>query len=140
MKGNVLSFDALTNRGKISGFDGRRYQFVLQDWECRSPRPQVGVEVDFEIDHNSDSDQVSARAIFPLALPRPITSRTAYILLVAFLGIFGIHNFVAGYNGRGLAQLLLTVLSLCVFSLFVWIWAIVEAVTVTEDVEGKKMI
>lgn len=31
LKGNILSFGKATNKGKISGFDGARYEFVKQD-------------------------------------------------------------------------------------------------------------
>ncbi len=65
-------------------------------------------------------------------------SRTSYILLGIFLGCLGIHNFYAGYQGRGLAQLLVT-LFLCwtiIFPFFVGIWALVEACTVTKDADG----
>ncbi len=67
------------------------------------------------------------------ALPK---SRLAYILLALFLGTLGIHNFYAGYTGRGIAQLLLTLLSLGFLSLFVFIWVIVEICTVDKDAKG----
>ena len=34
-------------------------------------------------------------------------SRLAYILLAILLGTLGIHNFFAGYTGKGIAQLLM---------------------------------
>lgn len=65
-------------------------------------------------------------------------SRLIYILLALFLGCLGIHNFYAGYNGKGIAQLLITLL-LGIFIipiLAVWIWVIVEMVIVTKDAQG----
>ena len=44
----------------------------------------------------------------PVALPK---SRTAYILLAFFFGGFGVHNFYAERTGMGIAQLLITLLS-----------------------------
>ena len=65
-------------------------------------------------------------------------SRIAYILLALFLGGLGIHNFYAGYTGKAVAQLLITLLLfwLIVPILIVWIWVIVEICTVTKDANG----
>lgn len=63
-------------------------------------------------------------------------SRLAYILLAIFLGYLGIHNFYAGYKGKAIAQLLITVLSLGMLSFVSWIWAIVEICTVNKDAQG----
>lgn len=73
--------------------------------------------------------------------PQPACSRLVYILLGLFLGGFGVHNFAAGYTGRGVAQLLITVLLfwLIVPLLVVAVWVIVELVTVTEDARGVAM-
>ncbi len=65
--------------------------------------------------------------------------RIAFILLGIFLGAFGVHNFYAGYTGRALAQLLITVLVSwwLIFPLIgVWIWVIVEVITVEADATG----
>jgi len=66
-------------------------------------------------------------------------SRTAYVLLAVFLGELGIHNFYAGYTGKGVAQLLVSVLSCGYLAFIPWIWAIVEACTVTNDASGWRM-
>jgi TM2 domain-containing membrane protein YozV len=67
-------------------------------------------------------------------------SRLAYILLALFLGCFGVHNFFAGYTGRGLTQLLLTLLSFGLLSLVIWVWAIIEICTVTKDARGVDFV
>lgn len=64
------------------------------------------------------------------------TPRLAYILLGVFLGEFGIHNFLAGYTQRGLAQLLITVLSCGLLAIASWIWAIIDICTVQVDARG----
>ena len=65
-------------------------------------------------------------------------SRLVYILLAIFLGGFGIHNFYAGYVGKGVAQLLITLLLfwliIPIFAVFIWV--IVEICTVTKDAKG----
>jgi TM2 domain-containing membrane protein YozV len=67
-------------------------------------------------------------------------SRVAFVLLGVFLGALGVHNFYAGYNGRAVAQLLLTVLvGWLVFPvLAVAIWALVEVITVNQDAHGVR--
>lgn len=78
-----------------------------------------------------------------VALPflAPKCSRTAYVLLGLFLGAFGIHNFVAGRVGSGVAQLLITLLTgWLLFPLgIVWLWIIIELIAVDRDGNGTKM-
>jgi len=66
-------------------------------------------------------------------------SRIAYTLLGIFLGMLGIHNFYAGYGGKGGAQLLVTLLTgwLILPLLAFWIWGIVEICTVSVDAQGN---
>lgn len=67
----------------------------------------------------------------------PPHSRIVYIVLAIFLGSLGIHNFYAGYTGKAVAQLLITVLSCGFLSLISWIWAIIDIVTVTSSADGR---
>jgi len=71
-------------------------------------------------------------------IPASNKSRVAYILLGLFLGWLGIHNFFAVYYGKGIAQLLITLLTgwLILPSLAVIIWVLVEICTVTKDANG----
>ena len=64
--------------------------------------------------------------------------KTVYIVLALLLGIFGVHNFYAGYPGRGIAQLLLTIFSCFMLSWVTFIWALVEGLTTECDAQGKK--
>jgi TM2 domain-containing membrane protein YozV len=63
-------------------------------------------------------------------------SRTTYIVLGVFLGAFGAHNFYAGYTGRAVGQLCLSVLTLFRLAIVSWIWAIVEICVVDKDSAG----
>src|SRR4029077_14142661 len=63
-------------------------------------------------------------------------SRTSYIVLGIFLGALGIHNFYAGYTGRAVGQLCLTVLTLGYLGIVSWIWAIIEVCIVEKDSAG----
>ncbi len=69
-------------------------------------------------------------------------NRIIYILLALFLGCFGIHNFYAGYVGRGIAQLLITLFLfwLIVPLLAVWIWVIVEMIVIDKDAKGVRFV
>lgn len=62
--------------------------------------------------------------------------RVVFVLLAVFLGSFGAHNFYAGYNKKAVVQLMVTLCSCFYASLITWIWAIVEACTITMDDDG----
>ncbi|HNQ77570.1 MAG TPA: TM2 domain-containing protein [Acidobacteriota bacterium] len=67
----------------------------------------------------------------------PPKSKMAFILLGIFLGTLGIHNFYAGYTGKGVVQLLISVCTCGYGAIISWIWAIVEVCTVTVDSQGR---
>lgn len=84
-----------------------------------------------------------AQHAVPAGIPRyPADSknRTTYILLGIFLGIFGAHNFYAGYKSRAIAQLCITLLTLFFGAIVSWIWAIVEICIVDRDSRNILMI
>src|SRR5213596_3383882 len=66
--------------------------------------------------------------------PAPPKSRGVYIILGLFLGTLGIHNFYAGYHGRGATQLIITFLTgwMVIGLVITGVWALVELCTVTE--------
>jgi len=64
-------------------------------------------------------------------------SRTAFILLGIFLGGLGIHNFYAGYAGKGVAQLLITLLTCGLAGFITWVWAVIEVCTIQVDATGQ---
>ncbi len=75
----------------------------------------------------------------PVPMPsHPPKSRTTYIVLGIFLGAFGAHNFYAGYTGRAVGQLCLSVLTLFYLAIASWIWAVVEICVVDKDSAGIK--
>lgn len=63
-------------------------------------------------------------------------SRICYVLLGLFLGELGVHNFYAGFIGRGVAQLLITILSFGFLFWLSWIWALIEIIVVSRDAKG----
>ncbi len=72
----------------------------------------------------------------PYVLGRQPKSRTTYIVLGIFLGALGVHNFYAGYTGRAVGQLCLSILTLFYLAIISWIWAIVEICIVEKDSAG----
>ena len=89
-----------------------------------------------------------ATAPSPTPAPAPSSvhpvakSRVAYVLLGIFLGGLGIHNFYAGYNGKAIAQLLISLLLgwLVIPLVAVWIWVIVEVIVVEQDAQGVAFV
>jgi len=74
-------------------------------------------------------------------------SRIGYVLLGIFLGGFGVHNFYAGYIGRAVAQLLITLFSgmltpfLCLPILLIlamFVWVLIEVCVVDRDADGYR--
>lgn len=85
----------------------------------------------------------TAVAFVPVAVPvlYPKCGRATYVVLAFFLGMFGVHNFVAGRSGVGAAQLLITLLTgWLIFPLaIVGIWVLVEMFAVSTDGNGVRM-
>ena len=65
-------------------------------------------------------------------------SRVVFILLGLFLGMFGAHNWYAGYSDKALYQLLITLLTFwLILPLFaVAIWVLIEVCTIDRDADG----
>lgn len=57
-------------------------------------------------------------------------SKIAAGILGILLGAFGIHNFYLGFTGKGLAQLLITVLTCGYGGLISGIWGLVEGIMI----------
>jgi TM2 domain-containing membrane protein YozV len=74
---------------------------------------------------------------YPVAQPK---TRVTFVLLGIFLGVFGVHNFYAGYAKKGAIQLCVTLLSCFYGALVSWIWAIIEICTVNKDAEGTQFV
>ena len=51
-------------------------------------------------------------------------------ILGIFLGCYGVHNFYLGYNGKAIAQLLITLLSLFLLSWVSAIWGLIEGILI----------
>lgn len=71
-------------------------------------------------------------------------SKLAAGLLGILLGGLGIHNFYLGFTGKGVAQLLLSLLSFGLLSWISGIWGLIEGIMILvdsnpKDAKGKKL-
>ena len=67
-------------------------------------------------------------------------SGVIYLLLAWFTGIFGFHNFYAGYEKKAIVQLVLTMFSWILFFiplLIVAVWSFAEMLTINKDANGN---
>lgn len=77
-----------------------------------------------------------AAKILHLNEPHKPKNGIVYIVLAFFLGTTGVHNFYAGYWGRGLSQLCLSLIApwfLYIPLLFVAIWVLLELLFVNKS-------
>jgi hypothetical protein len=65
-------------------------------------------------------------------------NRTTYIVLGVLLGIFGAHNFYAGFQKKAWTQLAITLLSLGFAGPMIWVWAVIDVCTIFRDSKGIK--
>lgn len=75
---------------------------------------------------------------------QPSKNKVVAGLLAIFLGGFGVHNFYLGYNGKAVAQLLITVLSCCLLSFISSTWGFIEGIlilcgNIDVDANGNKL-
>lgn len=77
----------------------------------------------------------------PARPARSDKSRVAYVLLGLFLGLLGIHNFYAGHSGRGIAQLLIVLLTgwFVLPLIVVALWVLIEIIATNTDGAGLRM-
>ncbi|MDR1152588.1 MAG: TM2 domain-containing protein [Bifidobacteriaceae bacterium] len=71
---------------------------------------------------------------YPAPYGRPAKSKTAAGLLSIFLGCFGAGNFYLGHMGKGIAQVVATILSLGTIS---FIWGVVEGILILTAQPGS---
>jgi TM2 domain-containing membrane protein YozV len=96
-----------------------------------APPPQVGPGPQVQ------QAPSSLAAYYPVAQPK---TRVIFVLLGIFLGVFGVHNFYAGYAKKGTIQLCVTLLSCFYGAAISWVWAIIEVCTVSQDADGTQFV
>jgi TM2 domain-containing membrane protein YozV len=101
------------------------------------PPPMAGTGVAPPPQAGPGPQASSLAQYYPIAQPK---TRVIFVLLGIFLGVFGVHNFYAGYAKKGAIQLCVTLLSCFYGAVISWIWAIIEICTVNKDAEGTQFV
>lgn len=101
------------------------------------PRPTVG-SVLFSVQPVPVQTASAAAVDFDLTPHPNAKNRTTFIVLGVLLGIFGAHNFYAGYRGKAVAQLSISLLTLGFATPMTWAWAVIDVCTVDRDQQGIK--
>jgi len=120
MKGSILEFDIGSKEGVISGEDGCRYVFTLDQWMYKR-LPQAGRKVTFTL---NDGKLVSATMT-----TMGKSKKMSAVLLAFFFGVLGFHKFYLGYHKQGICMLVLFVFGyvfLALPSMVIAIIALVE--------------
>ncbi len=73
-----------------------------------------------------------------------LKSRLVVGIIGILLGTLGIHNFILGHTGRGLAQLLITTCTCGIGGVVVFVWSLIESIQiltgqVNEDAHGNPL-
>ncbi|WP_139413073.1 TM2 domain-containing protein [Bartonella mastomydis] len=144
MKGKIIGED----QGDyfISGADGKRYQFANWDWSGKKP-PKVGDVVDFVCEGDT------VKSIFPvLTEGQSQQSKVTLAVVCFFLGGLGIHRFMVGKVGTGIALLLINIISWITIPFFVGLlglflivtpWVLIDFIVILtgnfKDKDGHKI-
>ena len=87
--------------------------------ECKKTHSEETIEVEAtKVESNTTAKNTTAK------------SKIAAGLLGIFLGSLGIHNFYLGFNGKAIAQLLISVLSCGMLSFVSAIWGLIEGILI----------
>ena len=126
-QGRVLAFDDEEGTGVISGDNGSRYSFIIQEWRSQSP-PQPVMHVDFVSDDHEAmdiyglSEQPSGTGTTHYSgssatqsLGTGSKSKVAAGLFGIFLGWLGIHKFYLGYTVPGIILLVAGIIGFFLF-------------------------
>ncbi len=98
MKGSVLEFDIGSKNGVISGEDGCRYRFNMNQWTYQR-LPQVGSRVCFTL----KSGELVSATMTTVGKSKKMGA----VLLAFFFGVLGLHKFYLGYHKQGICMLVL---------------------------------
>jgi TM2 domain-containing membrane protein YozV len=126
---------AMQQPAPVQGYQPSRYSGPLGLSQAAATAP---AQVPFATPNPSLPADPAAHAYAASVYGSTHKSRTSYIVLGIFLGALGIHNFYAGYTGRAVGQLCLTVLTLGYLGIASWVWAIIEICIVEKDGAGLR--
>ena len=97
-----------------------------------------------ELIENADVCLNCGKAIRKSSVAKEGKSKIVAGLLGIFLGGLGVHNFYLGYTGKGVAQLLLSILSFGLLAFVSSIWGLIEGVQILmgkiTDADGNELV
>ncbi len=120
MLGTIESYDNKSQTGVIKSKKGH-YAFHIDDWQDEEP-PEKNDDVSFE-EKDGEIYTVSLIGAY-FAQMEPVKSRIIAGLLGVILGAVGAHRFYLGYYTIGIAQLIVTGLTLG----YGLLWGFIEGV------------
>lgn len=161
----TLSEKGLLESGGVIELDGigQRWEVADVPWlrvdgepaRASVPPPPDFTRLDLATPPTSPEQAESVISHAAPTHPSPAAcNRVTYVLLallLPFIGVFGVHNIVAGYTTRGVVALVLSITTVfgigCVippcFCIGVPVWivlftlSVIEAITVTADAQGR---
>lgn len=94
MQGIILNYTIQTGKGLISGDDGKRYKFEIQNWVSRTTNPEVGTKIDFEIrDDEAINIYLIAQIQQPQVQKKMIEQETSVAAILSLIfGIIGVTS------------------------------------------------
>ena len=135
MIGHIESYDLGRQTGVIKSSDSF-FEFHIDQWEAPG-EPEVGDDVNFEID-NGVIKQVTL--VGGYLQHEPVKSRWIATVLALFLGGIGAHRFYLGFYGIGIAQIIVTVLTVG----YGLVWGFIEffllfSKNINKDAKGRPL-
>jgi TM2 domain-containing membrane protein YozV len=134
--GHIESYDARTQSGVIKS-EEQFFGFDLDGWVADVP-PDQGDDVYFEVE---DGNAINVKLVGAyLAPPKAVKYKYLAAVLALLLGFTGIHRFYLGFYKLGLAQLVVTALTVGYGAL----WGFIDAVLlfsghINKDAKGRPL-
>lgn len=123
----------------------------MEDFNGQAPNqnPQQAPEFGQYAPTQGDPYQQQYQQQAPGAMPyqtQPVYTQPAYSqrskiaagLLAIFLGSLGIHNFYLGNTGKGVAQLLITLLTFGIGAIVTGVWSLIEGILILCSHQGER--
>jgi len=128
MKGTVLDFNEDAGNGMISGDDGNRYSFSIDDVKG-NVRISRASSVDFTVE-NGEAREIY-KAVGSVETLSGDKNKLVAALLALFLGWFGMHKFYLGKKSAGIIMLVVSLLGFILLgipTMIIGMIAFVEAI------------
>lgn len=128
--------DEVENIGKITPEEQQSepYADVVEEIKDKAVEPTIVVE--------AQPQQQPQQPMQNQQQGAPLVDQNKKILagvMGILFGAFGVHNFIYGYTGKAIAQLLITLLSCFMLSWVSAIWGLIEGIMIlTDSIQPKQ--